>query len=127
MIRLYFTDYNMFSFFDLDRDYGGCCTYQTQTYLKYGRDKGLSPQEYMKRLTNFNSTTKELIPVKSVYVPELCINVITKLSFGRGFLMFAGGQPGQPVGIYTQSVKNGIYLTKIESQPISLLNGSSKT
>ena len=103
LIRLHFLDYNIFSFFKRDRNKGGCCTHQTQTYLKYGRGYELSPQDYLERLTNFASRNKGLIHVKSVYVPELCMNVIIKLSFGRGVLMFAGGQHGQPLGIYAQS------------------------
>ena len=93
----------MFSFFNLDRYNGGCCTYQTKTYLKYGQARGLSPQDYMERLTNFDSTDKRLVHVNSVYVPELCLNVINKLSFGRGTLLFTGGQMGTPFGIYIHS------------------------
>ena len=103
MIRPNFRHYNMFSFLDRDRYNGACCIYQTRTYIKYGRQRGLSPAEYFSRLTNFDSRDKELVHVASIYVPELCINVITKLSFGRGVLTSNGGDIDKPLGIYVGS------------------------
>ena len=101
LIRLNYLDYNMFSFRNSDRNYGSCCAHQTLVYIKFGHKKGISPLNYLKKLTDFDDKDKQVVHIHYMYVPELCVNVITKLGFGRGKLSFSGGKlQGKPFGMF---------------------------
>ncbi|XP_075246392.1 uncharacterized protein LOC142339918 [Convolutriloba macropyga] len=102
VIRDYYKYYNIFSFIEIDSDTAGCCGYQVMTYMKHGQFKGLSPSEYFQRLTDFSTEGKRLIFLQSIFIPEMCLNVITHLSFGQGLFRMNGGRYRQPMGIFIQ-------------------------
>ncbi|XP_075256685.1 uncharacterized protein LOC142349155 [Convolutriloba macropyga] len=53
-----FRAFNWFSF--LPYEAGTCCSFQTKVYMEHGQKKGISPEEYYDRITNFSSAGKQL-------------------------------------------------------------------
>ncbi|XP_075247495.1 uncharacterized protein LOC142340687 [Convolutriloba macropyga] len=96
---------NWFSFSQhYGAEFGKCCRYQGNTYLLFGYDNGLSPQQYYNRVTDFSATTltssghslKRLNIIKAYYDPKICANIIVRLGFGQGELHLSGSVTHTP-------------------------------
>ncbi|XP_075258906.1 uncharacterized protein LOC142350830 [Convolutriloba macropyga] len=70
--------YNINSVADND----ACCHYQLQQYWIQGQLKGFSPQEFLDKMSDFNSHNKHLNYVVARYNSSLCVNVIYRLGYG---------------------------------------------
>ncbi|XP_063725429.1 uncharacterized protein LOC134853375, partial [Symsagittifera roscoffensis] len=72
-----------------------CCKFQIRTYELFGQDYGMSPQDYMNKMTDFSSDGKRLRNVKVRYDDYLCANVILGISYGtiRHKTPVFGGHP----------------------------------
>ena len=44
-----------------------CCYYQIRTYMVYGHRNGISPEEYIDKITDFTNTGKILRHIKASF------------------------------------------------------------
>ncbi|XP_075246391.1 uncharacterized protein LOC142339917 [Convolutriloba macropyga] len=111
LIRRVFMAYNTFSHYVGDYSHGGCCRYQVKTYELKGYAFGLPAIEYFNRITDFSSELKQLIFIKAIYVPSLCVSMIQLLSFGKGDLMIKhnGDDDMQPFALQTSDNKFHVF------------------
>ncbi|XP_075242039.1 uncharacterized protein LOC142336935 [Convolutriloba macropyga] len=65
---------------------GVCCFSQIRQYEKHGQAFGLSPEDYMAKITNFSTPGKNLNRLRVRYDCETDLNIILELGFGVGRL-----------------------------------------
>ncbi|XP_075257009.1 uncharacterized protein LOC142349383 [Convolutriloba macropyga] len=96
LIEHTYQDINFFSFQpkDFKRRNFGCCTFQLDMYKQYGQGYGMSPAEYYLKLFDLRNRTegRELVFAKSEWDPDICMNILSKVSFGRGLFRDTGGR-----------------------------------
>ncbi|XP_063729186.1 uncharacterized protein LOC134856828 [Symsagittifera roscoffensis] len=88
LVRPLYKQLNWFSLSYTDRDSEGCCTRQRVLYEVNGQRKGLSPEKYLEKVSDFRGYNKRLIYIKTRYEPLICKNIITGLGFGQTFTGF---------------------------------------
>ncbi|XP_063724193.1 uncharacterized protein LOC134851852 [Symsagittifera roscoffensis] len=65
-----------------------CCDGQTGKYLFHGfSNLGMTPEQYMFKLTDYSEDNKPLNFISSFYVPTMCRNVVMAVGFGPGGLL----------------------------------------
>ncbi|XP_063724137.1 uncharacterized protein LOC134851816 isoform X2 [Symsagittifera roscoffensis] len=82
--------YEAYNFFTFSNTLGSCCKHQVLMYWRYGTRKGLSPEGYLKKLTDITDGGRQLNWIKANYNETICLNVISQLGFGHGFLRIEG-------------------------------------
>ncbi|XP_075257939.1 uncharacterized protein LOC142349956 [Convolutriloba macropyga] len=93
MVLPVFKEINWYSFQQNDKTSGGCCGLQSTKYIELGQHKGVSPAEYIRKITDFSSDTKQLVFIKVRHEPDMCMNVVTQVGFGKGTLKKLGVKP----------------------------------
>ncbi|XP_075246436.1 uncharacterized protein LOC142339953 isoform X1 [Convolutriloba macropyga] len=81
--------HNWFSL-EPDRHPGACCGSQAAWYQSMGQSKGLSPEEYLNRLTDYSLKDKNLVYIRSRYDHNRHTNVVLSVGFGKGNLSISG-------------------------------------
>ncbi|XP_063728268.1 uncharacterized protein LOC134855635 [Symsagittifera roscoffensis] len=91
--RYNYRSINWYSFDESENT--ACCKFQIRTYEMFGQDHGISPQDYMNKMTDFSSDGKLLRHLKVRYDDYLCANVIIGISYGtiRHKITVFGGHP----------------------------------
>ncbi|XP_063723574.1 uncharacterized protein LOC134851427 [Symsagittifera roscoffensis] len=59
-------------------------------YWRQGMKKGLSPENYIKKLTDMTEKGKQLNWIKADFNETSCLNVISQVGFGQGALRIEG-------------------------------------
>ncbi|XP_075253626.1 uncharacterized protein LOC142345425 [Convolutriloba macropyga] len=68
-----------------------CCEFQTKQYLTYGQSRGLSPQQYFKKITRLQMTPEKKVNwIKAYFNQHLCLNLIESIGFGVGMFRLTG-------------------------------------
>ncbi|XP_075255892.1 uncharacterized protein LOC142348419 [Convolutriloba macropyga] len=95
-----FFNYNWFSLDPKDEDHG-CCYSQIKTYMSYGQPFGLSPDQYVARMTDLTSSTyRRLNTVRLRYDWLKCLNIIERIGFGDGNIVkLEGGFPNRSIAL----------------------------
>ncbi|XP_075264728.1 uncharacterized protein LOC142356825 isoform X2 [Convolutriloba macropyga] len=67
------------------RDPTDCCEAQTEKYMVNGlQNRGMTPDEYMHKLTDYDNEDKPLNFLSAMYIPWLCQNILLDVGFGPG-------------------------------------------
>ncbi|XP_075258783.1 uncharacterized protein LOC142350726 isoform X2 [Convolutriloba macropyga] len=83
MYSLARANFKKLNWFDLYRDNtDDCCDFQLSIYKLNGQLHGISPREYMKKMSDFGQENKHLNYIKADYDSSNCVNVIERLGFG---------------------------------------------
>ncbi|XP_075253383.1 uncharacterized protein LOC142345282 [Convolutriloba macropyga] len=104
LIKASFQKFNWFSGRAKDRDSGGCCSDQVDSFTKFGLWNLLSAQDYMSKATNFITGHKPLNWIKAYFHKDVCANVIVEVGFGGGRMRITG--EFQPYADYILQMRN---------------------